>query len=195
MAKIDALLKPRRILAVAVVPLILVGLFLLAVLLARLVRYNPAYFSESYIEQYSTPMSVNEALERAFQTGDRTLLAELQGLRWPHAFPTGNIRFVSCEAQGDDYYSYLFQELDGPGRYMFHTIHIEGRWVAATSDADFYLRTGRWTRAAAPIVLIYWAVEFGIVLALVIYRGAVRARTGLYDPAQSNKSKKPRYYL
>ena len=182
-------LKPRRLLAIAAVPVVVTGLFLLVVSLARLVRYDPAYFSESYAAQYSTPMSVNGAMERAFQTDDRTLLAELQGLRWPHAFPTGDIRFVGCEEQGDGYYSYLFRDAGNGNLYLYHTIYLQGRWVAAPSDADFYLRTGRWTRTFIPITVLYWAVEIGIVLALVIHRAATRIRDNLYDEPTFSRSR------
>ena len=185
----DRFLKLRWILAVAAVPVVVAGLFLLVANLGRLVRYDPAYFAESRADQYSTPMSVNRALERAFQTGDQALLAELQGLRWPHAFPTGDIRFVGCALEGDGYYSYLFRDAESGGIYLFHTIYVNGRWVAASSDADFYLRTGRWTWTFLPLAVLYWMVEGGIVLVLALHRAAKRIRDTLYDEPVFTRSR------
>ena len=69
------------ILLVVLLPLELAGLCALAIYAYGLVRYDPAFFAESYTAQYDTPGAVAKALESALQTSDPSLLAELQGLR------------------------------------------------------------------------------------------------------------------
>ena len=61
---VDELLRPRRILAVTVLPLVALGVYMLGVHLFRLVRYDPIYFSDAYVEEYDTPRSVFAALSR-----------------------------------------------------------------------------------------------------------------------------------
>ncbi len=173
---VDQLLRPRRILAVTVLPLVALGVYMLGVHLFRLVRYDSVYFSAAYAEEYDTPRSVFTALEQALQTGDQERLAELQGLRWPRSFPTGNIQWRECEEIGPDYYSYLYQDMETWEIYMYHTIYINGRWIAAPSDADFYLRSGLWVATFGPAAILWWLTEITILLTLRTHRALARAR-------------------
>jgi pantothenate synthetase len=71
----------RRILFVALLPLVVLGLAVLVVKVYGLVRHDPAYFSEPYLERYATPSAVARDLELALQGDDVALLRERQGLR------------------------------------------------------------------------------------------------------------------
>lgn len=177
---VDALLRPRRILVVTVVPLVALGLYILMVNLARLVRYDPVFFSEAYVEEYSTPRAIYENLEAALQTGDQALLIELQGLRWPRSFPTGNIIWRNCTEVGNDYLTYLYQDMDTWERYSYNTVYVNGRWIVSTMDADYYLRSGRWVWTFGPIAFLWWSVEIAALLALVVYRAMARFREKLH---------------
>lgn len=194
--KIDEFLKPGRILAVTIVPLVLAAIYILAILFARLVRYDPAFFTESYITQYDTPRSVITALEEGLQTGDQELLAELQGLRWPHSFTIGDFYWKACIDQGDGYFSYVYLNMDVPylelyERRVYHTIYIRGRWIAASSDADFLLRTGRWVWAWVPITTGWWIVEIAMIVSLVVYRSMARFRETLYSRGEPKGTEIP----
>ncbi len=182
---VDELLRPKRILVVTIVPLVVLGIYVLVVQLFRLVRYDPVYFSDAYIQEYDTPESVFTTLEQALQSGDQETLAELQGLRWPRAFPTGNIRWRNCEEIGADYYSYLYQDFGTWERYVYHTIYIGGRWIAAPSDADFYLRSGHWVRTFGPAAILWWSIEIAVVLSLVIYRAMARFREAIHGSSRT----------
>ena len=81
--------RPRWIVVVVLLPFVLLGLLISIVEAYDLVRYNPAYFADEYLERYSNPGDTARAMEEALQTSDHALLAELQGLRWPAKFQTG----------------------------------------------------------------------------------------------------------
>jgi hypothetical protein len=83
------------ILAVLLLPLMLLGIMAAVVQVSALVRYDPAYFSELYIDRYSTPGTASKTLELALQTDDAALLEELQGLRRPGRFEVNpNVVFM-----------------------------------------------------------------------------------------------------
>jgi hypothetical protein len=71
----------RCIVTGLLLPLMLLGLYVLAMEVYSLWRYDPAYFSIEYAQKYSTPGSTVKAIEAALQTGDRALMSELEGRR------------------------------------------------------------------------------------------------------------------
>lgn len=142
---------------VALMPLVLLGLLALAMQAHGLLRYDPAYFSEPYVERYGTPDSVASALERALQTADGALLAELQGLRSPRAFETNRlIDFVRMSERTDRYITYLYVDLQTYDRYPHHVEWVDGRWVVSPVDVYYLMQSGRWQRVFLPAALAWW---------------------------------------
>jgi hypothetical protein len=147
----------RRILVVALLPLVLLGLVAVAMQIHAMLRYDPVYFIEPYVERYSKPDYVAKALERALQTGDRALLAELQGLRSPRAFETApSIDLAMLSERSDHYLTYLYVDRQTYDRYAHHLERFEGRWVVSPGDVYYFVRSGRWQRVFLPVALAWW---------------------------------------
>lgn len=176
-----SMLNLRWIVAATVFPLLLAGLFVLAVQIQSIWRYDWAYFSETYVERYNTPGSVARELERALQTDDRKLLAELQGLQRPAAFKTSpKLIFVMMWERGDRYISYLYFDMDTYERQMHYVEKVRGRWVVTPPDAYYYLHSGRWIGVFLPIALVWWVVEVVVILGVLVYRLSARLRAQMY---------------
>ena len=166
---------------VALLPVVSSTLFVLVVVALSLVRYDPVYFSSDYTERYGTPASVAHALERALQTDDQVLLAELQGLRRPTPFKTDpNIVLIMLLDRDAVYYDYLYSDERTYARYVYHVQKVRGRWVVAPSDPHYYLCSGRWLATFGPLVLLWWMLEAVVILAVWGFRAAARFRARMY---------------
>jgi hypothetical protein len=149
----------RRILVVALLPWVLLGSLAVAMHLHAMLRYDPAYFTEPYVERYSRPDLVARALERALQEGDRALLAELQGLRSPRAFQMApSIDLAMLSERSDHYLTYLYVDRQTYDRYAHHLEEFEGRWVVSPDDVYYAVRSGRWQRVFLPAALAWWVL-------------------------------------
>lgn len=147
----------RRILVVALLPLVLLGMLAIATQVHGMLRYDPEYFTETYLERYSRPELVAKALEVAIQTGDRTLLAELQGLRSPRAFAMApSIELAMLSERSDPYITYLYVDQRTYDRYPHHLEQFEGRWIVSPTDLYYYMRSGEWQRLFLPAALAWW---------------------------------------
>jgi len=174
-------LNLRRVLVATLLPLVLAGLFVLVVQVQGMVRYDPAYFTDTYIEQYDTPGSVARALEGVLQTDDRELLAELQGLRRTAAFETNpKIIFIMLWERDDRYFTYMYLDMQTLRRYPHYVEKVKGRWVVAPADAHYYFHSGRWLVVFTPLALVWWVLEIVVVLGLLVYRLSARLRGEMY---------------
>jgi hypothetical protein len=171
----------RWILVVLLLPFVLLGLIVLVVQAYDLVRHDPVYFTDPYLEQYSTPGDTARALEGVLRKGDEAQLAELQGLRWPAKFWTSpDMVFVMLWERTDRYITYLYFDLQTYERYPHYFEEVDGRWVVAPTDVAYYIHSGRWQRVFWPLAIIWWLVG-AVVLGLVwLFRTSARARTWLY---------------
>ena len=176
-----SMLDLRWIVAAAVLPLLLVGLFVLVVQVQSIWRYDWTYFSDTYVERYNTPGSVARDLERALQNDDQELLAELQGLRRTVAFKTSpKLIFVMMWERGDRYISYLYFDMDTYERQMHYVEKVRGRWVVTPPDAYYYLHSGRWITVFLPVAIVWWVVEVVVILGVLVYRLSARLRAQMY---------------
>lgn len=167
-------------LTAALLPLLLAGLFVLVVEAQGLVRYDPTYFTATYAERYDTPGAVVRALERALQTDDQALLAELQGLRRPASFETGSsMIFVMLWERSDRYISYLYLDMQTYERYVHYVEQRGDRWVVAPPDAYYYLHSGRWLTVFTPVALVWWLLEMVVILMMLVFRLSARLRARL----------------
>lgn len=179
--KIRPHLSLRWVLAAALLPLALAALFVLAMQVYGLVRYDPDYFSATYAERYDTPGAVARALERALQSGDRALLAELQGLRWPAAFEANpDMIFVMLWERDERYISYMYFDVRTHHRHMHYVEQVKGRWVVSPSDPYYYLHSGRWLRVFGPLAVVWWLLEIVVILAAWLFRTSARLRERMY---------------
>lgn len=167
----------RLMVLVALLPFLVLGLLVLAVRLHGWVRYDPAYFSPAFAEQYATPAEVARSLETALQQSDQAKLAEIQGLRWPAKLRTGpRMVFVMLWDRTDRYTTYLYFDWQTYERYLLPCEHVDGRWVAAPPDLYYYLRSGRWREVFVPAALGWWAVGSAAIGTVLLCRTSARFR-------------------
>lgn len=172
----------RWVILLALVPLVVAGLFSATVKVRGLTRYDSTFFDETYCERYDTPGAVARALETALQDADEQLLRELQGLRQPANFETGpKIILVMLWEHGDRYFTYLYFDMDTMERHAHYVEKTGGRWVVAPTDAHYFFHSGRWLRVWMPIAVVWWLVEAVVVMALWVYRLSARVRSEMLE--------------
>jgi hypothetical protein len=171
----------RWILIVILLPFVLLGVIILAVRAYDLVRHDPAYFTDIYLEQYSTPGEVARTLEGVLRTGDEVMLAELQGLRWPTKFdPSPDMIFVMLWERTDRYITYLYFDMQTYERHPHYFEEVDGRWVVAPTDVAYYIHSGQWQRVFWPLAIVWWLVG-AVALGMVwLFRVSAGARARLY---------------
>ncbi len=148
----------RSLLVVGLIPFVLLGLVVSVAKVYGLMRYDPAYFTETYRTQYHTPGAAAKALESALQTGDSSLLADLQGLRWPATFETSpTIAWVQLWERTDRYITYLYFDVDVNEPYPYHFEEVRGRWVVAPPDIHYFVESGAYKHLFLSFSLIWWA--------------------------------------
>jgi hypothetical protein len=166
---------------VALLPLVILGFIALATTAYGLVRHDPAYFAQEYLERYSTPGEVARTLESALQNGDEELLAELQGLRWPARYEANpKLTFVMLWESTDRYFTYLYFDMQTYERQPHYIEEVDERWVMSPPDLYYYMRSGRWKGVFLPIAIVWWLVG-GVTIVLVwMARVSERFRAQLY---------------
>jgi hypothetical protein len=171
----------RWILIVILLPFVLLGVIILAVRAYDLVRHDPAYFTDIYLEQYSTPGEVARTLEGVLRTGDEVMLAELQGLRWPTKFdPSPDMIFVMLWERTDRYITYLYFDMQTYERHPHYFEEVDGRWVVAPTDVAYYIHSGQWQRVFWPLAIVWWLVGVVALGMVWLFRVSAGARARLY---------------
>lgn len=172
-------------------PIAFAALFILVAWLSGLNRYDSAYFTDEYLERYSTPGVTARALAKAPRVNDAELLAELQGLRRPRKFVTSpNMSLMVLYEITDAYhlsyndrdgtsivkfhltvyYSYLYYDTRTHKHYVYHFEEVRGRWAVAPEDAYYLLRSREWLKAFMPVSLIWWVAEVVFLLGHGVFR-------------------------
>ncbi len=157
----------RSLLIVGLIPLVLLGLLVSAAKVYGLVRYDPAYFTETFRTQYDTPGAVAKALESALQGNAPSLSAELQGLRWPAVLDgSPAITWVQLWERTDRYTTYLYYDVSVNEPYPYHVEEVRGRWVVAPSDLYYFVESGSYRTPFLVFSLTWWTsgvVTMGLV--------------------------------
>jgi hypothetical protein len=164
------------VLLVLLLPLEAAGLCALAMYAYGLVRYDPAYFDQTRVEQYSSPEVAVRTLEVALQTGNQSLLAEVQGLRWPVKFETSpSLRIVRLRERSDRYTTYLYFDGQTVERHVYHFEQVRGRWVVSPPDLYYYVHSGQWRHIFWPLAIAWWLLAAVALLGVWLFR-SVRSR-------------------
>ncbi len=169
-----------KILAVVAVPLIIAGIYILGVQIHGLFRFDQAYFAPEYQETYHSPGMVAIALERALQTGDTQLYAELTGLKREigEITPRPALHFsILVEVDKRDYFHYLYFDFDTFLRDTHYVKEVNGRWVAVPQDAYFYFDSGQWLKVFGPVSASWWVLFLAIAIMKMLSRLGSRTRT------------------
>jgi hypothetical protein len=170
----------RWILVAVLLPLMLLGLYVLGMQVYGGLRYDLAYFAPEYVEKYNTPGSTAKAIETALQNGDRALMAELQGRR-PAAFEAmPNLVFIMLQERTARYNTYLYLNRDTYERYTYHVEKVRGRYVVTPPDAYYYLHSGRWIDIFLPAAIGWWVLDLAALLVVWFYRLSARMREQMY---------------
>lgn len=165
----------KSVAIITLLPLLGAGIFILIGTVQGIpaLRYDPAYFSAEHAATYDSPREVLFGLEEVFKTGDRQLLAEVEGLRRPRSVARNPRLFGALMWERDEhYFSYMYWDSETWDRYLVHTEQRDGRWIVVPEDAFFFLRTGLWLRAWLPIAVVYYIAE---VVGLFIWALTTRA--------------------
>jgi hypothetical protein len=174
-------IRVRWIVFVALAPFLALGLLVLGARLYDLVRYDPAYFADTYREMYDEPGDTARMLETSIQTGDRALMAELQGARWPTMFETSpDIDFVMLLDRTGDYITYLYFDKQDFERHPHSVREVNGRWVVSSEDLPYYLNSGRWQRVFWPLAIVWWLIGFLLIGFVWLFRSSEQMRARLY---------------
>ena len=167
----------RSLLVVGLIPFVLLGLVVTAAKVYGLLRYDPVYFGEAYTARYGNPGAVAKALESALQANDPSLLAELQGLRWPARFATSpTITWVQLWERTDRYVTYLYFDMSLYEPYPHHVEEVRGRWVVSPPDVYYFVESGAYKSVFLTFSLIWWAS--GVVTLGLVYLFSTVERLG-----------------
>lgn len=170
------------VIGLLLLPVLLVGLFLLAGWIIGLVRYNPAYFTEEYQKRYAFPSPLLSDLEDALRSGDGKLLAQLQGTR---RIPSDlenmpNLRFLIFTDSQDEYSNFLFMDMKNYRRYIQHLRLVKGRYVRVPEGIYYLADSGSWKRTFGPLAVVYWLILIIFTLGVWIYRSMAEYRQKLF---------------
>ncbi len=152
----------QRMLLLAFLPFLLMGVILLVGLVIGAIQYSPDYFSLDYVQRYRTPGSLLDELEQAIRLGDASKVAELQGVRWSprKVTPIPEFQFSMFWDEDGKYQNYLFFDTSNYHRYAIHIKMVNGRYVWAPESLYYYVDSGRWVRTFFPILAVLWIALF-----------------------------------
>jgi hypothetical protein len=166
-------------------PLVLAGLFIMAVRVQGLFRYDPAYFTPEYKKHYSYPGAVAAGIEEGLHTADSALFAELTARRGRFQTPEANPnvrQLIVLEVTDSGYYQVLYFDMHTYRRIVYHIKEVSGRWVMVPEDAFYFLDSGDWLVFFTPAAVIWWSVMVVVWVGIGIYRMAVHFRNEIYRP-------------
>ncbi len=169
-------------------PLIAAGIFILALRLQGLIRYDPSYFTEHYQELYPSPGAVASAIELALHNNTPSIFAELTGLRHKIRPPQPNPDIhlmVVLKVTDSGYYQYLFFNVKTYERIVYHIKKVDGRWVMVPRSPYYFLDSGDWLLFFIPAATIWWSLLAVVAVGTAIYRLAARFREQQYRPDQN----------
>lgn len=171
---------PRGLLAIASLPLVALGLAVLAMRAYEWVRYDPAYFGATHLDRYGTAAAAASDLELAIHTGDEALAAELQGARSPAPFEQStSTSLVMLWERRDPFVVYLYFDEMTYERHLIPFRQVRGRWVAVAPGAYYTLRAGGWRRFFLPVAIGWWILAGFVAVAARLLRGSERFRAWL----------------
>ena len=167
------------IVGLALLPLVIAGLYIGYANIQNWFRYDEAYFTPTYAETYDAPFAATSKLERVLQTGDAAVYAELTGLRRLPPVPEPNPKVVYAillEVDEKDYFHYMYFNPDTYERLIYYLKEVKGRWVVVPQDAYFYYDSGQWLKLFLPVSFIYWPILLIATVAVLVFRATSRVR-------------------
>lgn len=170
------------IVGLLLLPIAIVGIFLIAGWVDGLLRFHPDYFTPAYLKRYADPASVLTDLERALRQGDAETLKALEGTRLitRDLAPMPNVRFIILWEGDEKYMDYLFMDTHNYHRYMQHIKFFRGRYVRVPEGLYYYVDSGQWLSTFGPIAAVWWILVSLFTIGFYIYRSMERFRASLF---------------
>lgn len=166
----------------ALVPLIVAGLYAAIVAVQSQSRYDETYFTPEYQELYDAPGLVAQKWEQALKTSDPTLVTELTGLRRESRIePNPNIILtILLEADDAGYFHYLYFDVKTYERSTYYIKEVDNRWVVVPTDFYFYWDSGRWLGVFTPVAIVWWLISIVASAGILLSRAGARLRETLF---------------
>jgi len=171
-----------RGIGIAMIPLLIAGLYIMGVIIHGAFRYDNTFFTPEYQDQYFSPGSVAVDLEHALRTGDSELYAQLTGLR---SSPIASeekpdiVLSILIDVDDRDYFHYMYFDLGTYLRETHYIKEVKGRWIVSPQDAYFYYDSGQWMKVFAPITAVWWAILIVVALISYVSKRTAQMRTSM----------------
>ena len=164
------------------VPFVVVGLLFIYAKIDEMTRYDPAFFTEEFLEKYSSPGPVAIALEPILREGDvdsiRELFGTRRGLIKLEARP--DLIFVFLLEADEKYFHYLYFDSSNYNRVLQYIREWNGRYVLSRMDLYYYMDSGQWKVIAGPLAAAWWSLVIVVTAGVFVYRRTRTARMKMY---------------
>ncbi|HEY42916.1 MAG TPA: hypothetical protein G4O11_02930 [Anaerolineae bacterium] len=164
------------------VPVIIVAILFLYAKIDELTRYDPAYFTEEYLERYPSPGMVAIGLEPVLREGDEDAMQELlgtrRGIKSIEARPDLILVFL-LEAD-EKYFHYLYFDASDYNRVLQYIKKWNGRYIASKMDLYYYMDSGQWKVVAGPLAFAWWSLVIVFTAGVFVYRRSRAAQQKRY---------------
>ena len=169
-------------LGLMLVPFIVIASLFLYTAVEEFIRYDPAYFTDAFLDLYDTPGSVAIALEPVLRNGDEVMMAELLGLRRsPQTVePRPDLILTFMIASDEVYFHYLYFDASDYNRVIQYVKKQDGRYITAEMDLHYYIKSGQWKVVAGPLVAAYWSLVITLTAGIYVYRRMRVVRQKMY---------------
>jgi hypothetical protein len=169
--KTHRLVEWKSMLLLGLAPLLIMGILMAIGFLIGATQYTPAYFTQEYVQRFRTPVSLLEELEQVIRQGDSSMVAELQGVRWPsrNIVPIPKFQFSMFWSKDAKYQDYLYFDISNYHRYIIHIKLVNGRYVWSPETLYYYVDSGRWVRTFFPILAVWWLILFLYIVTRWVY--------------------------
>jgi hypothetical protein len=172
----------QYVVGLLIVPFVLLAIAFLVSWVQGVVRYNPAYFTQEYLDRYAVKRDLLHDLETAINQGDGPLLAEVQGTRGiqKNLEPLPNVHFSIYWDRDSKYDDYLFMDTRNYHRYMQYLKQTKGRYVRVPEGFYYYMDSGNWINIFGPLLAFYWMVVILSTISVWVYRSMAAVRKEMY---------------
>ncbi len=164
---------------IALIPFIFAGIYVTAMNVVHMFRYDDQFFTDEYRELYPSPGPVAIAVEQAIQNGDTDSMQALSGLRKNvkefEASPDV-IMTIMLEVDDFGYFHYLYLDMQTFRRSTYYVKEVSGRYVYVPQDPYFYYDSGYWWDVYLPIALVWWTVTIAATIGVFLYGIGAKAR-------------------
>ncbi len=154
------------------VPILLVLIAYLLTWIQGMTRWDPAFFTQDYLDQYGSPGAVAIDLERALKEGDQNLLRQLQGAKRVGGVsePRPQLIYALLWEVDGEYFDYLYFDASNYRRLIQHVRIVDDRYVTVPENLYYYMDSGEWLQVGAPLAITWWILVLLYTVMTLVYR-------------------------